>query len=81
MSIKTPKANAAQLKLQNEYCILVGDMEKAQTHELPLFTLQHIIKLDVISEDWYFSLFILGRKKIHYSVPDVYFYSLPNTLY
>lgn len=56
-------------------------MEKAQTHELPLFTLQHIIKLDVISEDWYFPLFILGRKKIHYSVPDVYFYSLPNTLY
>lgn len=33
MSITTPKGNEAQLKLQNEYCMQMGDMEKAQTQE------------------------------------------------
>lgn len=40
-----------------------------------------LIKMDVISEHWFSPLFSLGGKKMHYNVPNVYFYSLPNSLY
>lgn len=80
MKITIPKANEAQLNLQNEYCMQMEDMKEAQTQELHIQCCR-TIKLDVVSNTDvpYFSVW--GRKNMHYNVCEGYFYSLPNTLY